>query len=103
MQIQSNTIQKLKSFEYILQNGYQSTFIDNVLDKLVSIEKEKSKRELEKVNERIKQFEINYGISSSEFHEKFYSGHTGDSADEMEWISFLDMRSAIQNRIDILK
>ena len=49
MQIQSNTIQKLKTFEYILQNGYQSIFIDNVLSKLVSIEKGKSIKELKKV------------------------------------------------------
>jgi len=103
MQIQSNTIQKLKTFEHILQNGYQSIFIDNVLNKLVSIEKDKSIKELKEVNERIKQFEINYGISSGEFYEKFYSGHTGDSVDEIEWISFIDMRSAIQKRINILK
>jgi len=75
MQIQSNTIQKLKVFEYILQNGYKSNFIDNVLNKLVSIEKDKSKKELKKVNERIKQFEINYGISSIEFQKKFCAGH----------------------------
>ena len=103
MQIQSDTIQKLKTFEYILQNGYRSNFIDNVLDKLVSIEKEKLKKELKEVNEKIKQLETSYGIPSNEFHEKFYSGHTGDSADEMEWISFIDMRSAIQKRINILK
>jgi len=103
MQTKSNAIQKLKTFEHILKQGYQSIFIDNVLDKLVSIEKDKSIKEFRGVNERIKQFEIQFGITSGEFQEKFYAGHSGDSADEMEWISFIDMRSAIQKRIELLK
>lgn len=103
MQIENDTIKKLKTFESIFQNGHQSVFVNRVLDKLASIEKDKLKNELREIDNRIKQFETNYGLSSNEFYKQFYAGHTGDSLDEMEWISFIDIRSAIQKRIDILK
>ncbi len=102
MESKHNTISKLKSFEALFRQGYQSTVVDQALNKLVGIELTKAKRELHDIETRISDFETKYKMQSDDFAQKFHDGSVGDSADFIEWISFIDMQSAILVRIHAL-
>lgn len=102
MEAKHNTISKLKSFEALFRQGYKSQVVDQALNKLVGLELIKAKRELSEIEARINDFEIKYNMQSDNFARKFHDGSVGDSADFMEWISFIDMQSAILDRIHSL-
>ncbi len=103
MEAERDTISKLKSFEALFQQGYKSEIIDQALNKLAGLELAKAKGELTEIEGRINQFEMKYDMQSRDFAQKFHAGSFDDSADFMEWISFIDMRSAIINRIQSLE
>jgi hypothetical protein len=65
----------------------------------VGLELAKAKRELDEIEVRISDFEIKYNMQAKDFIEKFHAGSVDDSGDFMEWLSFMDMRSAIIDRI----
>ncbi len=102
MESKHNTISKLKSFEALFRQGYQSQVVDQALNKLVGIELAKARRELNEIETRISDFETKYKMQSDDFAQKFHDGSVGDSADFIEWISFIDMQSAILDRIHSL-
>jgi len=102
MEAKHDTISKLKSFEALFRQGYKSQVIDQALNKLVELELAKAKRELNEIEARISDFEIKYNMQSQDFTEKFHAGSVDDCADFMEWISFIDMQSAILDRIHSL-
>ncbi len=102
MEAKHDTISKLKSFEALFRQGYKSQVIDQTLDKLVGLELAKAKRELNEIEARISDFEIKYNMQSQDFARKFHAGSVDDSADFMEWISFIDMQTVILDRIQSL-
>jgi len=46
----------------------------------------KAKRELNEIEARISDFEIEYNMQSQDFAQGFHAGSVSDSADFMEWI-----------------
>lgn len=69
-----------------MQQGYKSQVIDQALNKLVGLELAKAKRELNEIEARISDFEIEYNMQSQDFAQGFHAGSVSDSADFMEWI-----------------
>ena len=102
MEANHDTLSKLKSFEALFRQGYKSQVIDQALNKLVGLELAKAKRELDEIEVRISDFETKYNMQSENFAQKFHAGSVDDSGDFMEWISFIDMESAILDRIHSL-
>ncbi len=103
METQKSTISKLQNITTLFQQGYKSEIIDKTLNKLVSLELNKAKQELQEVVIILKKLENKYSMTSSEFVIKFRSGQTGDSADFIKWISYYDMQEAILDRITTLE
>ncbi len=103
METQKSTISKLQNIKTLFQQGYKSEIIDKTLNKLVSLELNKAKQELQEVVIILKKLEKKYSMTSTEFVNKFRSGHIGDSADFIEWISYYDMQEAILDRITTLE
>lgn len=99
MEAKHDTISKLKSFEALFRQGYKSQVIDQTLNKLVGLELAKAKRELNEIETRISDFETKYNMQSEDFAQRFHAGSLSDSAEFMEWISFIDMQSAIIDKI----
>jgi hypothetical protein len=62
----------------------------------------KARRELNDIEAKISDFEMQYSMKSEDFAQKFHAGLVDDSADFMEWISFLDIRCANVYRIQSL-
>jgi len=102
MEAKNDTINKLKSFEALFRNGYKSQVVDQALNKLAALELAKARRELNEIEARIGELEIKYNMQSDDFAQKFHAGSVGDSADFIEWISFIDMQTAILDRIQSL-
>jgi hypothetical protein len=47
---------------------------------------------------RLKNFEVQYQMSSENFYQRFRSGELGDAMDFFEWSVFYEMWSAAQNQ-----
>ena len=103
MEAKTDTINKLKSFEALFRRGYKSQVVDQALNKLMGLELAKARRELDDIEDKITKFEEKYNIQSDDFAKKFHAGTIGDSADFIEWISFIDMQLAILDRIQSLE
>lgn len=102
MQLQENTLTKIKRFEHLFQYGHRSVLIDSALSKLTEMELSELKRNLDDLDMRIVQLERQYAMSSREFSERFDSGELGDAADFVEWSAYADMRIQLIRKIDIL-
>jgi len=67
MKAKHDTVSKLKSFEALFRQGYQSQVVDQTLNKLVGIELAKARRELNEIESRISDFETKYKMQSDDF------------------------------------
>ena len=103
MQTDLASIDKLHAIESLLKKGYKSDLVSRTLNKLTEIEVSKLNRELEEIETRIKKFEALYNMDSDIFVKKFHSGQADDSADNIEWISFVDMRTELLKKIKLIQ
>lgn len=103
MQTDIATLDKLHAIESLLKKGYKSDQVSRTLNKLTEIEVSKLNRELEEIETRIKKFEALYNVNSDIFVKKFHSGQAADSADNIEWISFVDMRTELLKKIKLIQ
>ena len=102
MEAKNDTISKLKSFEALFRQGYKSQVVDQTLNKLMGLELAKARCELNEIEEKISKLETKYNMQSDDFAKKSHAGSIDDSADFIEWISFIDMQLAILDRIHSL-
>jgi len=102
MQLQDNTLTKLKQFEYLFQHGHKSVLVNETLRKLAEIELFDLKKNLSEIEKKIGLFEKQYNMNSQVFSEKFDSGKLDDSADFIEWFAYVDMRDELLKKIEIL-
>ncbi len=103
MQTETAALDNLHTLETLFKKGHKSNLLGMALDKLVALEFSNTKRELREIETRLSEFEEKYAMSSESFEKKFHAGSTDDSADAMEWISFIDMRKAIFQKIRLLR
>ena len=54
------------------------------------------------VQEKLTSFEIQHGLSSDVFHEKFQQGQLGDNEDLFEWDALVQMYTRNKQRISLL-
>ncbi|QTA90948.1 hypothetical protein [Desulfonema magnum] len=102
MQLEDNTLTKLKQFEYLFQHGHKSDLIRETLSKLAEIELFEFKKNLLEIQNKISLFEKQYNMTSETFSEKFDAGELGDSANFIEWFAYTDMRDELLKKIEIL-
>lgn len=88
--------------ERLYRRGYQSDVIDLSIDKLLMLERAAAQHDLESLEQRLRDYEERYQMSSAEFHERFRAGQTGDEIDWVEWSVFYEMHRAVQERLSIL-
>lgn len=102
MTTNEGTLEKLRYLEVLYQRGYRSEVVDRSLDKIIELEQNTAQRELQKLTERLQEFEEQYDMGSDEFFRRFRSGELGDAADYVEWSVFYEMRESVQERLDVL-
>jgi len=74
-----------------------------LLTRVLSTEYKRLQLELKITEEKIKRFEDKYGMSSSEFMERYTCGELGDKEEYMEWYGELKFLERIRNELEELK
>ncbi len=103
MQTETTVLNNLHTSETLIKKGFKSNMLGRAINKLMALEITKTTRELRGIETRIQEFEEKYGMNSKSFETKFHAGLTDDSADSMEWISFIEMKEAILQKIQLLQ
>ena len=75
----------------------------SLLTRILNIEYRRLQLELRMVEERIKRFEKKYGMSSSEFLERYSRGELGDEEEFLEWYGELKFLERIHRELEELK
>ncbi len=103
MQTETTVLNNLHILETLFKKGFKSNLLGTAINKLMALELTKTTRELREIETRIREFEEKYSMSSESFETKFHAGLTDDSADSMEGISFIEMKVAILQKIQLLQ
>lgn len=93
----------LRRLEQLYTAGFQDTFLDKALRKVITRQLDRDQADLQRVDEVLVQFERQYGLNSDEFWRQYQAGQMPDSADFMEWNVFYKMRQRIASRLKILQ
>lgn len=83
--------------------GFQDTFLDNALRKIIDHQIARDEADLQRIDAELSQFEQQHGLTSDEFRERFQAGELVDTVDFMEWNAFCKMRQRIIARLQILQ
>ena len=83
--------------------GFQDTFLDNALRKIIDHQIARDEADLRRVHRELIKFEQQHGLTSDEFWEHFQAGQMADTADFMEWNAFCKMRQRLIARLHILR
>ncbi len=75
----------------------------SLLTRILNIEYKRLQLELRIVEEKIKRFEEKYGMSSSEFLERYSRGELGDEEGFMEWYGEIKFLERIHRELEELK
>ncbi len=100
--VESETVSRLESLVRLYRQGYCSPVVDQAVEKLVALETERSRQDLERLEERLSAYEKRHGQSSAAFYAKFRAGQMGDDMDMVEWSVLWEMREATLQRLDEL-
>jgi len=76
--VESETASRLESLARLYRQGYRSPVVDQAVEKLVALEAERSRNDLQRLEERLSAYEKKYGQSSAAFYAKFRAGEMGD-------------------------
>jgi len=97
------TLERIRSLEQIYVEGYEDSFLDNALQKIISHQLAKDQADLRVLQQDLTELERQYGISSEEFYERFQAGQMSDEADFMEWNALYKMSAKLRTRLGILQ
>jgi len=100
--VESETASRLESLARLYRQGYRSPVVDQAVEKLVALEAERSRNDLQRLEERLSAYEKKYGQSSAAFYAKFRAGEMGDDMDMVEWSALWEMFQSTLQRLDEL-
>lgn len=98
----TNTLEKLHVLESLYQQGYQNALVDQALNKILDLEREKAQDDLKDLEQHLQRFETQYHFSSEECYTRFHQGELGDEGDYFEWSAYYDMYQSVCKRLQIL-
>ena len=99
MTLESQTESRLQSLLDLYRKGYRSAVIDQAVSKLVALESEQNRAELKRLEVRLAQYELQFGMRSEDFYRRFRAGELGDEMDLVEWSVFWEMHLAGRQRL----
>lgn len=99
------TIDKVERFAHFLKvhRRESDAVIDPVLDKLLDRERQALIKQRDELRAELDQFESQYALESSEFHEKFKRGEMGDDMDFFDWSATWDIYQEILKSLEALE
>ncbi|MBC8509336.1 MAG: hypothetical protein ISR58_14095 [Anaerolineales bacterium] len=101
--MQTNTLDKIQVLEFLFSQGFRSDYVDQTLDKIISLERNRTRKELAELQNNLSAFEDEYQMSSDDFYGQFQAGTLGDDADFFEWSAVYDMAQSLITRLHKLE
>lgn len=103
MAMHTNTLDKIQILESLFRQGFRSDYVDQTLDKIISLERTRARKELGELQNNLVAFEEEYQMSSVDFYNQFQAGELGDDADFFEWSAVYDMAQSLITRLQMLE
>jgi hypothetical protein len=98
-----SVLNKLQALTNLYQKGYQSSLVEQSLNKIIELEQAHLYKEVQSLSGKIQDFEEKYQLSSEQFYRQFMAGELGDSMDFMEWSVFFELLEVAQSRLEALQ
>ena len=95
--------EKLHRLAELYESGQNSELVDRTLDKLLAYEVHQAQTQLSELQSDLRAFEVQYGLSSAEFYERFQAGQLDDRMDYVEWASLVQMVGNLRQRLQLLQ
>ena len=96
-------LEDFKRLEQLYAKGFHDTFLDSALRKIIERQIARDEADLKRVNEGLAEFERQYGLTSTEFWQRFQAGQMDNTADFMEWNVLCKMQQRVASRLSILR
>jgi len=99
----SATVRHLDQLQELYSAGFQDTYLDSALQKIISRQLDRDESDLVDIDAQLGEFERQYGLSSDDFWQQYQAGQMVGTADFMEWNILYKMRQRILTRLEILR
>lgn len=73
-----------------------------LLEKVIHCLAEEEYRKLSELRDNLREFEVRYGLDTTEFQQRFNAGELGDNPDFFEWDSLADMTTRLADKLAAL-
>lgn len=93
----------LNNLQKLYATGFQDTFLDNALNKIVERQIERDESDLARIQADQAQFEREYEMTSTDFWRLYQSGQMADTFDNFEWNVLCRAQERIEKRLAILR
>jgi hypothetical protein len=97
------TLERIKSLERIYLEGYEDSFLDQSLQKIIAYQLARDRADLEVLEQDLTELEQRYSMSSEAFFRRYEQGKMKDDADFVEWSALYKMYTRVRARLDILR
>lgn len=95
-------ISQIAALKKIYQNGLEDSYLEKAINKIVTHEISKTRKDIEMLKEDLSELEEKFNMDSSIFFEKWESGLLGDDADFFEWSALYQMFLKAKKRLELL-
>jgi len=99
----SQTLERIRKLEKLVEEGVEDELIRQTLDKLLYQERCKQESGLKEIEERLHRFEEQYNMDSESFYQRFTQGKLGDGEDYFEWDALYQMYKSAKERLTLLE
>lgn len=93
---------RLQKLAQLYQQQQGSKLMTRTLDKLMQYELALSREQLAQLQDDLRRFEQQYGLSSDEFYRRYQAGQTDDRMDYVEWASLVQMAQNVEAKLQLL-
>ena len=100
---QTKILNQLKALETLYSEGTASPTVETAIQDIIDRELETALNKQHTLSENLNQFEQQYRLISSEFHQRFHTGQMGDDIDMIEWNACYEMWRSLEVTIALLR
>ena len=89
----------VNAVEYLLKNKVHEEYLENSMRKMLEYEAHTLRRNLNEMNDDVRNYEEKYSMKSDEFIGKFNKGQIGDETDFIDWFALVDTKKRLENSL----
>jgi len=99
----THTLNDLQRLQQLYAMGFNNPLIDQVLRQTIEDQVARDENDLREIDSTLRAYEVQSGLSSTEFWARYQAGKAPDTSDSMEWQTFYKMRQRILARLFSLR